>query len=147
MKNAMNKKIIKWFLILLILAFTVIFGIYIFNKNKSKPVSQPAQEIVEEKQVTDLAVEQPAEQPDVIIENRVYPTLVTGKLVGIGEDYWIINQPTGALQLKIDSKTVVFEKNGKNKSKIEAVSITPGTEMTVKINKSTGEVIEASIEE
>lgn len=97
---------------------------------KPQDVSLPVEPESEEKVVT-------------IYEN--FPEEITGKVVGITPSAWIVDQPSGATQLGIRIDTPVFKYEGGEKRKISITDVVAGHEITAKLNRETGAVLEAII--
>lgn len=110
-------------------------------------IQQANKSIIDPKLKTaSLSKEQPVaanEKVTTIHEN--FPEEVTGKMVGITPSAWIIDQPTGAKEFGIKIDTPVFKYEGTEKRKMSITDVAAGTEITAKLNRETGAILEAVI--
>ena len=73
------------------------------------------------------------------------PAEITGKVVGMTSASWIIDQPTGAIEVGIKIDTPVFKNEGSVKKPMSVTDVRAGTEITAKLDSATGAVLEAII--
>ena len=142
-KNSMfNEQKIKAIILIAIIAVVAAgFGVYILKQKKAQTATSQQSQANQSQ-----SNEQPASKQTIVEEGVILPPAeITGKVVGMTSASWIIDQPTGAIEVGIKIDTPVFKNEGSVKKPMSVTDVRAGTEITAKLDSATGAVLEAII--